>query len=213
MLFEQLKEESAAILESYATLPFIVAVRAGTVSAERYRQFLNDLYHVVWHFCPTMAVGASRCADDYSVVRYALYEHIEDEKGHELWVLDDCRDIGGEEFVEQVKKGLPRPEIQAMNAFNYHVAERQHGAIAFAMVFALEMISQRLGSQVSKGVAKALKLAEGQGTRFLSSHGPMDADHLVEISGAINSISDPKVAKLMSNAVMVNYRLFAAMLS
>src|SRR6201997_5268556 len=103
-----------AVLEHYATLPFIVAVRSGTVTAERYKQFLNDLYHVVWHFCPTMAAGASHCMDDYSTVRYALYEHIEDEKGHELWVLDDCRDVGGEEFAEQVRRGLPRPEIQAM---------------------------------------------------------------------------------------------------
>jgi pyrroloquinoline quinone (PQQ) biosynthesis protein C len=213
LLFEQLKAESAVVLEDYATLPFIVAVRSGTVSAERYQQFLNDLYHVVWHFCPTMAAGASRCTDEYSAVRYALYEHIEDEKGHELWVLDDCRDIGGEAFAGQVSKGLPRPEIQAMNAFNYHAAERQHGATAFAMVFALEMISQRLGGQVSKGIAKALKLEEGKGTKFLSSHGPLDEGHLVEISAAIDSISDPTIAKLMSNAVMVNYRLFAAMLS
>jgi len=213
LLFDQLKNESIAVLEHYATLPFIVAVRSGTVTAERYKQFLNDLYHVVWHFCPTMAAGASRCTDDYSAVRYALYEHIEDEKGHELWVLDDCRDVGGEEFAQQVAKGLPRPEVQAMNAFNYHAAERQHGSSAFAMVFALEMISQRLGGQVGKGIAKALKLEEGKGTKFLSSHGPLDEGHLVEISTAINSISDPRVANQMSNAVMVNYRLFAAMLS
>lgn len=213
MLFEQLKEESTVALEGYATLPFITAVRAGTVKRERYMQFLNDLYHVVWHFCPTMSAGASRCPDEYRNVRYALYDHVADEQGHELWVLDDCRAIGGAEFEAEVGQGLPRPEIQAMNAFNYYAAERQHGATAFSMVFALEMISQRLGGHVSKGVAKALELDDGEGTKFLSSHGALDEEHLIKISAAINSITDPKVCGLLSNAVMMNYRLFGAMLS
>jgi len=28
-----------------------------------YRAFLHDLYHIVWHFCPTMAAAASHLND------------------------------------------------------------------------------------------------------------------------------------------------------
>jgi pyrroloquinoline quinone (PQQ) biosynthesis protein C len=213
LLSERLIKESADQLEHFGTLPFITAVRNGSVTKDRYMQFLNDLYHVVWNFCPVMAAGASRCNEDYSTVRYAIYEHIHEEKGHEEWVLSDCQAVGGDEFEHQVRNGKPRPEIQAMAAFNYYVAERQHGTAALAMVFALELISQRLGGRVSAGVAKALNLEGTHGTTFLSSHGTMDEGHLKEMSRAIDSIADPAVGEIMANAVAVNFALFAAMLS
>jgi hypothetical protein len=80
-------------------------------------------------------------------------------------------------------------------------------------VVALEMISQRLGGQVAAGLAKTLQLQDTEGTKFLSSHGPMDELHLNEISSVLDSITDPKVGNLISNAVAVNFKLFAAMLS
>ena len=66
------------------------------LSLAEYRAFLHDLYHIVWHFCPIMSAAASRCDDRFRSVRYELYERIEEEKGHEEWVLDDIRALGGD---------------------------------------------------------------------------------------------------------------------
>src|SRR5258708_22408800 len=63
-------------------------IHHGLALAE-YRAFLHDLYHIVWNFCPTMAAAAARCDDRFRDVRYELYERIEEEKGHEAWVLED----------------------------------------------------------------------------------------------------------------------------
>lgn len=74
-------------------------------------------------------------------------------------------------------------------------------------------ISLSVAPKLNKGVAKALQLSSDAGTKFLSSHGALDEGHLVKISSAIDSIQDPKVGHWVSNAVMINYRLFEAMLS
>src|SRR5437868_9577028 len=97
-LLERLRRDSAAELDKLTALPLIEKLVSGTISKERYQEFLNDLYHVVWHFCPTMAAAASRCPDSLAPVRYFYYEHMEEEKGHEVWVLEDCEAVAGPEF-------------------------------------------------------------------------------------------------------------------
>ena len=64
------------------------------LTVDEYRAFLHDLYHIVWHFCPVMAASAARCDDRFRNVRYELYERIEEEKGHETWVLEDIEAMG-----------------------------------------------------------------------------------------------------------------------
>ena len=93
---------------------------------EEYRAFLHDLYHVVWHFCPVMAAAAARLGDDFREVRYELYERIEEEKGHEAWVLEDVEAVGGD--VAHVRTNPPSAPVQAMIGFNYYGAERVHPA-------------------------------------------------------------------------------------
>jgi len=109
------------------------------LSLVQYKAFLHDLYHVVWHFCPTMAAAAARCDDRYRHVRYELYERIEEEKGHETWVLEDIEAIGGD--VASVKAGPPSAPVQAMLAFNYHGVDRVHPCSVLGMLYMLEVVS------------------------------------------------------------------------
>ena len=43
-----------------------------------------------------MAAAAARCGDHLRNIRYDLYERIEEEKGHEDWVLEDIAALGGD---------------------------------------------------------------------------------------------------------------------
>jgi hypothetical protein len=97
-------------------------IHHGLTLAE-YRAFLHDLYHIVWHFCPVMAVAAARCGDEFRGVRYALYERIEEERGHEAWVLEDIGAMGGDVSAAAAPPSAP---VEAMIAFNYYAAERVH---------------------------------------------------------------------------------------
>jgi pyrroloquinoline quinone (PQQ) biosynthesis protein C len=211
-LFERLKAESAEELEKFARLPLIGALVSGTVGRERYKGFLNDLYHVVWHFCPAMAAAAARCSDSFASTRYFYYEHIEEEKGHEIWVLEDCEAVGGADFVQAVKSGRPCKEVQGLIGFNYSISEREHPCGVLGMVYVLEAIASRLAGRAGMGVAKALNLQLDPpvGVKFLSTHGPMDAGHLDELEKVMAGIKDERTADVVSNACRVNFHLFSA---
>lgn len=210
-LLEKVRRQSAQELERFGQLPLNEELAKGTIKLERYKEFLNDLYHVVWHFCPVMAAAASKCPDSLAPVRYFLYDHIEEEKGHELWVLEDCRAIGDAGLVEEVKHGHPCDEVQGMIGFNYWVCERVHPCGALGMVYSLEAIAARLAGQAGAGVAQALDLPldPPHGVKFLATHGPMDSDHLGELEDLLGRFEDDRVADVVLNALRVNFRLCA----
>lgn len=211
-LTERLREESAAELETLRKLPLTEKFMTETITRERYQQFLNDVYHVVWHFCPVMAAAASRCGESLETIRYFYYEHVEEEKTHEIWVLEDCEAVGGKSFAEEVRRGRPCAGVQGMIAFNYWVSERQHPCGALGMVYALEVIASSVAARAGAGVAKALdlQLDPPVGVKFLSTHGPMDADHLAELEELLGGIRDAQAADVIANASRVNFRLFAS---
>lgn len=211
-LSERLRHESAVELRAFTTLPAVGQIISGTVDRARYQRFLNDLYHVVWHFCPVMAAAASKCNDQYEGLRYFLYKRIEDEKGHERWVLEDCEAVGGAEFARAVKNGRPCSEVQGMISFNYSVSAREHPSGVLGMIYTLEAIASGLAGRASAGITKALGLSLNPpvGVKFLATHGPMDSDHLVELDQLLKQIDDETTATVIVNALKVNFRLFSA---
>ena len=87
--FITLLETTDSSRREFEAIPKMTAMLNHGLSPAEYRAFLHDLYYVVWHFCPTMAAAAARCDDRFRQVRYELYERIQEEKGHEVWVLED----------------------------------------------------------------------------------------------------------------------------
>jgi len=175
-----------------------------------YRAFLHDLYHIVWNFCPTMAAAAARCDDRYQTVRYELYERIQEEKGHEAWVLEDIEAIGGD--VERAKSSPPSPPVQALIGFNYFSAERVHPCSVLGMLYMLEVVSSVYGGRVSDSIARALgREVDGGGFKFLSSHATMDVEHMAKLNRLVKTIDDPAAQRAIVNATRVNFYQFARM--
>lgn len=181
------------------------------LSRDEYRAFLHDLYHIVWHFCPIMAVAAARCDDRFRSVRYELYERIEEEKGHETWVLEDVAAVGGD--VARVREESPSAPVQAMIAFNYYAAERMHPCSVLGMLYVLEVIASVYGGRVADSIARAIGVEPGRdlerrGFRFLSSHATMDADHMAKLNALLKTIDDPAAQAAIINATRVNFHQF-----
>ena len=79
---------------AFETNPVVIDAVAHGMPVERYRALLLELYHVVWHFNPVCAAAASRLSDEHMAVRHFLYEHMHEESGHEVWVMNDLEAIG-----------------------------------------------------------------------------------------------------------------------
>jgi pyrroloquinoline quinone (PQQ) biosynthesis protein C len=192
-------------------VPRVQDMLNGKMTADSYKDFLIDLYHVVWHFCPIMATAASRCPDEFVDVRYHLYHNIDEEKGHEKMVIEDLSHFGMS--AEDVKNSIPSSSVQAMIAYNYYAPERVHPCAVLGMLYVLEIISSVYGGQVATSIAKGLDMPLPNGFSFLDSHASMDLDHMARLRELLHTIKDEKVQEIVINAIHMNFYLFIGFLN
>ena len=208
--FITLVELTDASRRELETIPKVHAMVHHGLSLPEYKAFLHDLYHVVWHFCPVMAAAAARCDDRFRSVRYELYERIEEEKGHEAWVLEDVAAVGGD--VPGVRANPPSAPVQAMIAFNYYGAERVHPCSVLGMLYMLEVVSSVYGGRVSDSISGKLgRDVDAGGFKFLSSHATMDMDHMAKLNRLVKTIDDPVAQEAIVNSTRVNFYQFGRM--
>lgn len=208
--FITLVEMTDASRRDLETIPKIHSMIHHGLALEEYRALLHDLYHIVWHFCPVMAAAASRCGEALREVRYELYERIEEEKGHEAWVLDDIEAMGGD--VGVARANPPSAPVQAMIAYNYYGAERVHPCSVLGMLYMLEVVSSVYGGRVSDSIARAMgRRVEQGGFKFLSSHAALDIDHMAKLNRLVKTIADPAAQAAIVNSTRVNFFQFGRM--
>ena len=210
--FITLVESSDASRRAIETLPKVHSMMHKGLPLAEYRAFLHDLYHIVWHFCPIMAAAASRCDERLRNIRYELYERIEEEKGHENWVLEDVGAVGGD--VPGAGARPPSAPVQAMIGFNYYAAERVHPCSVLGMLYVLEVIASVYGGKAADSIARAIGRETGAGGfRFLSSHATMDADHMAKLNVLLKTIDDPAAQAAIIDSTRVNFHQFGQLFS
>lgn len=205
--FISLVELTDASRRELEIIPKVNSMLHHGLTLDEYRSFLHDLYHIVWHFCPVMSVAAARCDDRFREVRFDLYERIQEEMGHDAWVLEDIEALGGD--VRAARELAPSPPAQAMIAFNYYACERVHPCCVIGMLYMLEVVSSVYGGRVADSIARALGrgVHEG-GFRFLSSHATMDVDHMAKLNRLVKTIRDEGAQNAIVNATRVNFHQF-----
>jgi pyrroloquinoline quinone (PQQ) biosynthesis protein C len=204
--FIRLLETTDARRVELEALPKIQEMLNGKMTREEYKTFLLDLYHIVWHFCPIMAAAASRCPDEFKEVRYHLYHNIDEEKGHEIMVLDDLKAFDVD--PDMAKKSTPSHAVQAMIAFNYYTCERVHPCSVVGMLYALELISSVYSGQLAASISLGLDMPVTKGFTFLDSHSAMDLNHVAELRELLQTIRDPHVQDIIINAIQMNFYMF-----
>lgn len=205
--FISLVELTDASRRSLETIPKVHSMINHGLTLNEYRAFLQDLYHIVWHFCPVMATAAARCSERFRDVRYDLYQRIEEEKGHDAWVLEDIEAIGGD--VRALHNTPPSPPAQAMIAFNYYACERIHPCSVLGMLYMLEVVSSVYGGRVADSIARALgRDASAGGFKFLTSHAALDVDHMAQLNRLVKTIDDADAQAAVVNTTQVNFHQF-----
>lgn len=191
---------------SFESHPRILEIVADGLPVDRYRKFLLELYHLVWHFNPACAAAASRMDDEHRDVRYFLYDHMTEEKGHEEWVVSDLEFVGvGREKVLQHR---PSVSMLALNGYNYWSADRRDPCSVLGMVYALEVIASVYGGPIAAAIKESLLLEDDRGISFISSHVTMDAEHMVDLRVILNTIHDEAAKAAIIESTIVNFDLF-----
>jgi pyrroloquinoline quinone (PQQ) biosynthesis protein C len=204
--FGQLVLRSDEARRTFDSQPVLLDAVANGMTVERYRAFLLELYHVVWHFNPVTAVAASRMPDRLRDVRYFLYEHMHEESGHELWVLDDLEAVGVPRAVAIAHH--PGPYTLGMAGYNYWSAEHRDPASVLGMLYALEVVASVYGGPFSTAIRESLLLDGDAGVSFISSHTSMDSQHIAELREVVNKVDDDGAIDAMVESAQMNFHHF-----
>jgi len=190
----------------FETHPVVIDAVARGMPVERYRALLLELYHVVWHFNPVCAAAASRMSDAYMPVRHFLYDHMHEECGHEVWVMNDLEAIGV--APEAVRRHVPAVHTLALNGYNYWAADRRHPCSALGMLYALEVIASVYGGPFAAAIRESLLLEGERGVSFIGSHASLDAQHMADLRRLMNQLQSVDTLAAVVESVRVNFHHF-----
>jgi len=186
--FETLQASTRAEAQGLLTIPQLVAGLQGKISRETYVAYLTEAYHHVKHTAPLMHAAQARLGKDHDAFRAALDEYIEEETGHELWILDDIAACGAD--AAAAAQSEPRLATEMMVAYAYDYISRINPMGFFGMVFVLEGTSVALASNGAHAVQKSLGLPPAA-FRYLTSHGALDQEHMKFFAKLMAQVDDP----------------------
>lgn len=203
--YKQLLDATTHERETLLGLPLIRAGAAGQVSREAYVAFLTEAYHHVKHTVPLLMACGARLPERYEWLREAVAEYIEEEIGHQEWILNDIQACGSD--PERVRRGQPGLATEIMVAYAYDAIARINPVALFGMVLVLEGTSVQVATHAGEALQRSLGLGKEAFT-YLSSHGSLDVGHTEFYAKLVDCIEDPVDRALLIHSAKVFYKLY-----
>lgn len=207
--FDRLQHETAEARAHVTGAPVVKAIGEGDFSLESYIWFLTQAFHHVKHTVPLMMACGARLPRRMEFVRKALVEYIDEEYGHDEWILNDLEACGADK--EGIRTGKPDLSIELMVSYLYDQINRGNPAAFFGMVQVLEGTSVELATPLGEQIQKLLGLPN-QAFSYLYSHGALDQDHFEFFRNLMDGITDSDDQQAVIEAARVVYRLYGDML-
>jgi pyrroloquinoline quinone (PQQ) biosynthesis protein C len=204
--YARLLAETGTEREALVSAPIISACLRGQVSLESYLAFLREAYHHVRHTVPLLHACKARLPDRLDWLRVAVDEYIEEETGHDAWILQDIEACGGD--AQAVRQGTPALATELMVAYAYDTIARGNPVGFFGMVHVLEGTSVALAITAADRIQQALGLPGGAFS-YLRSHGLLDREHTAHLERLLNRLEEPADRDAVTRAARVFYRLYA----
>lgn len=204
--YQQLIEQTQAEREYLLGAPLIQrCLQQQSFTLAEYQAFLTEAYHHVKHTVPLLMAVGSRLSSAQEYYREAIAEYIEEELGHQEWVLNDIAATGADK--ELVRHGQPRLATELMVAYAYDTVLRGNPLAFFGMVLVLEGTSVNLATGAADIIQQQLQLPN-KAFSYLRSHGSLDIEHLSFFEKLMDTISDTADQQAIVHAAKVFYQLY-----
>lgn len=203
--FQRLQSETASQREQFFSAPIIQQCLSGQVTLEDYVAFLTEAYHHVKHTTPLLMAVGSRIPADKEWLREAVAEYIEEELGHQEWILNDIAACGYDK--EKVRHSQPSIATELMVSYAYDLVQRVNPLGFFGMVHVLEGSSVTTADRAAEYIQTALGLPD-KAFSYLRSHGALDQQHVKFFEELMNSIDDPQDQQCIIHSAAVFYQLY-----
>jgi pyrroloquinoline quinone (PQQ) biosynthesis protein C len=188
--FERLKHDTETERGYLLGAPLIRRCLAkGEFTRQEYVAFLTQAFHHVSHTVPLLMAVGSRLPREKEAFRTAIAEYIEEELGHQEWILNDLAACGVD--PESVRHGEPNAATELMVAYAYDTVMRRNPMGFFGMVFVLEGTSISLATMAADIIQERLGLPN-KAFSYLRSHGSLDQEHMVFFEKLMDTVEDPR---------------------
>lgn len=204
--YERLQRETTEERNFLLSSPIIDRCMSGDITLDDYVEFLTQAYHHVKHTVPLLMAAGAHLPADKEWLREAVAEYIEEELGHQEWILNDIAACGYDK--ESVRKSRPSAATELMVAYAYDTIQRVNPVGFFGMVLVLEGTSVTTADKAASALKAALNLPN-KAFSYLRSHGALDQDHIKFFASLMDRISDKDDQDQIVHSAKMFYRLYA----
>ena len=184
--FQQLLQQTTSARQDFLEISLIREVLQKGASKELYLDFLGQAYHHVRCTASLLALAAARCDSEDHLYQSALFEYIDEERGHELWILEDVASLGGD--PEMVRRRAPRLPCKVMVGHAYYVVDRVSPYGLLGMIHVLEGMAVALAGRAVSVIRAAIGPCRDGGFKYLTTHGDLDVHHAELFESLVNKI-------------------------
>ena len=203
--FDQIERETAMLREAFAEIPLVKSSLSGKVTGDEYVTFLSQAYHHVKHTVPLLMACGSRLPDRLEWLREAVAEYIDEEIGHQVWILNDIEAMGG--CRETVANSQPAMSTDIMVSYAYDCVTRKNPVGFFGMVYVLEKTSSTIATAAANQIQSSLSLPK-QAMSYMISHGSLDIAHMQQFAELMNQLKSDKDKEAVLTTARVMYGLY-----
>ncbi len=204
--YEQLVNQTESAREYLLSSPIFARTFSGDITKVDYVAFLTEAYYHVRHTVPLLMATGSRLTMEQEWLREAVAEYIEEETGHQEWILNDIAAAGGDK--EAVRHGTPKMQTELMVSYAYDTIQRNNPLGFFGMVLVLEGTSIKLATNAAGIIKETLKLPDSTFS-YLTSHGSLDIEHMEFFESLMDRITDKDDQEAIIHAATTFYHLYA----
>ena len=195
------EQERAYLLGS----PIIARCFEGDIELNDYVNFLSEAYHHVKHTVPLLMTLGGKLTEQQEWLREAVAEYIEEELGHQEWILNDIAACGFDKEATRCSEPLLQTEL--MVSYAYDLITRIEPVAFFGMVHVLEGTSVTIADMAAAKIKETLNLPNAAFS-YLRSHGSLDQEHVKFFENLMNKIDCPKQQQAIIRSAKRFYVLY-----
>ncbi len=203
--YKQLVDQTDLQRKELVDINFIQRGVAGNVTLDEYIAFLSQAYHHVKHTVPLLMACGSKLSDDQKWLQKAVAEYIEEEIGHEEWILNDITNCGGD--ADAVRNARPAITTELMVSYAYDTINRVNPIGFFGMVYVLEGTSVALATSAAEAIRSKLQLPK-KAFSYLTSHGSLDISHVDFFEQLMDQVEDKNDQAQIIHCARVFFKLY-----
>lgn len=205
MFHDELLASTAPDRNALLAAPIIQSALAGRVTRDQYIAFLTEAYHHVRHTVPLLMLCAARLPERLDWLRRAAVDYIEEEIGHDEWILADISACGAD--ADAAKHAGPGVATDVMVGYAFDTVQRRNPLGFFGMAHVLEGTSVALATRAAAALQTALDLPD-QAFTYLTSHGVLDIEHTAGFAKLMNRLDDAEDRADVIRSAKTFFRLY-----